>query len=63
MSRSQPSTETAACGGLIPVTMARRHFDPAVVDARLQELAAHEAKVVAEPPHLPRLHAGWGDSP
>ena len=42
------------------VAMARRHFDHAVVDARLQELAAHEAKVVAEPPHLPRLHAGWG---
>ena len=42
------------------VAMARRHFDHAEVDARLQELAAHEAEIISDPPHLARLHAGWG---
>lgn len=42
------------------VAMARRHFDHEMVDARLDELAVHEAQVISQPPHLPRLHAGWG---
>jgi tRNA-(ms[2]io[6]A)-hydroxylase len=42
------------------LAMARRHFDHEVVDERLEELSAHEAQVISQPPHLPRLHAGWG---
>jgi tRNA-(ms[2]io[6]A)-hydroxylase len=38
--------------------LARDIFGREVADARLREVAAHEAKVVAEAPREPRLHNG-----
>ncbi|MEM7202514.1 MAG: tRNA isopentenyl-2-thiomethyl-A-37 hydroxylase MiaE [Planctomycetota bacterium] len=39
------------------VQLAKGEFEPALVDARLAQLAAHEAQVVTALPELPRLHA------
>ena len=38
--------------------LARDIFGREVADARLREVAVHEAKVVAEAPREPRLHNG-----
>lgn len=38
------------------VRLAEAHYEPAVVRARLAEIAAHEAIVIVEGPFQPRLH-------
>ena len=45
------------------VGLAARFFDRAEVDARLEELLAHEATVLRDEPLEPRLHAATGPAP
>jgi tRNA-(ms[2]io[6]A)-hydroxylase len=40
------------------VDLAEQIFDPVEVQARLAEVAAHEAAVIADAPYEPRLHNG-----
>lgn len=40
------------------VDLAEKIFDPSEVQARLEEVAAHEAAVIADAPYEPRLHNG-----
>lgn len=73
LSQTLPDPELAAFYGdllasearhfMTYVQLAMNYFERAVVEARLEELATHEAAVLMGAPQRPRLHAATGPAP